>query len=721
MPVSFSPACGVVVLSSSYPTCAPTQGPASSRSLKRYSAMAPKARSEALQETSAALQAFETTVSRVAGAKRTYAPAESCFANRNWRSAWSGKAQVIRSPSFSPFSVSPNGFATPARAFRTMDPSACVASGAARSGQHEQRRAASACEPSGSARTAEDGDERTGRGAPREGQFAGGERGAPRNRRTRGRRAAGRARRGLPPERVAERLPLGYVPAPVSLLAAVFLGVLQAATEFLPVSSTAHLLVFGELLGHDLADPRFRAFATIIQSGTTLAVLVYFRAEIVALVTAGAALARPRAAARDAAVAPRLVHRARDPPRRGAREALRATGSRRSATGSSRARSSCSGSCSSPRSATPATCAPWRTSARADALLIGLGQALALVPGELALRHDDHGRHAARLHARGGGALQLPPLRADHPRRRRLQARGRPCRCCAASRRGRSPRSSGPAVSAVAGYLVIDWLLGWLRTRTTHVFVVWRIAAGVASRSSSGRACFRPATRRRRPTRRWPARPPRRARRWAPPSPMTLAALRTALAAHPWGVAPVSEIPPEHFPLGGFAARGGARAALRGRGGTHVLLTRRTRHLRRHAGQISFPGGRIDPEEEHLAAALREAQEEIGLDPAHADVLGRLSETLVLTSAFRLTPWVASVPYPYPYAAAPREVEEILHVPLSALLRARRAPGRARRGVRDDRGRALLHRRRRRDLGRDGAHPGGAARHLEDLCERSTP
>jgi 8-oxo-dGTP pyrophosphatase MutT (NUDIX family) len=91
--------------------------------------------------------------------------------------------------------------------------------------------------------------------------------------------------------------------------------------------------------------------------------------------------------------------------------------------------------------------------------------------------------------------------------------------------------------------------------------------------------------------------------------------------------------------------------------------------MRRHAGQLSVPGGRIDPGEEPLAAALRETEEEIGLDPARVDVLGRLSETLVLQTAFRLTPWVASVPYPFPFVACPTEVEEILHVPLSALER----------------------------------------------------
>src|SRR5512133_276533 len=81
----------------------------------------------------------------------------------------------------------------------------------------------------------------------------------------------------------------------MSLLSAILLGVLQAATEFLPVSSTAHLLVFGELLGHSLEDERFRAFVTIIQSGTTLAVIVYFRREIATLLHAGLrSLARGR-------------------------------------------------------------------------------------------------------------------------------------------------------------------------------------------------------------------------------------------------------------------------------------------------------------------------------------------------------------------------------------------------------------------------------------------
>ncbi len=73
----------------------------------------------------------------------------------------------------------------------------------------------------------------------------------------------------------------------MSLLTAAILGLVQAATEFLPVSSTAHLLVFGELFGQRLGDPGFRAFATIIQMGTSLAVIGYFRTELSTLVAAG--------------------------------------------------------------------------------------------------------------------------------------------------------------------------------------------------------------------------------------------------------------------------------------------------------------------------------------------------------------------------------------------------------------------------------------------------
>jgi 8-oxo-dGTP pyrophosphatase MutT (NUDIX family) len=148
---------------------------------------------------------------------------------------------------------------------------------------------------------------------------------------------------------------------------------------------------------------------------------------------------------------------------------------------------------------------------------------------------------------------------------------------------------------------------------------------------------------------------------------MSFGALRTALAARAPGLALVGEIRPEHMPRGGFR-RAAVLVPLHEKDGEpHVLLTRRPDHLVRHPGQISFPGGEIDPGEDALSAALREAREEIGLAPGCAEVLGRLSEALVLASPFCLTPWVASVPYPYPYAPAPGEVDWILHVPLADL------------------------------------------------------
>jgi mutator protein MutT len=124
-------------------------------------------------------------------------------------------------------------------------------------------------------------------------------------------------------------------------------------------------------------------------------------------------------------------------------------------------------------------------------------------------------------------------------------------------------------------------------------------------------------------------------------------------------------------PAGGLRRAAVLVPLLEKDGAPHVLLTRRHTDLRHHAGQLSFPGGRIEPGEDARTAALREAQEEIGLDPAHVEILGRLDDTLVLVSAFILTPWVGLVPHPYVYAPNPAEVENILIVPLAALA----APG----------------------------------------------
>ena len=99
-----------------------------------------------------------------------------------------------------------------------------------------------------------------------------------------------------------------------------------------------------------------------------------------------------------------------------------------------------------------------------------------------------------------------------------------------------------------------------------------------------------------------------------------------------------------------------------------VLLTKRNERLRRHAGQVSFPGGRIDPEDATAtAAALREAQEEIGLDPARVDLLGPLGDFLTGTG-FRITPILGLLPPGLIYAPAPAEVEAVFHYPLAQLL-----------------------------------------------------
>jgi mutator protein MutT len=150
---------------------------------------------------------------------------------------------------------------------------------------------------------------------------------------------------------------------------------------------------------------------------------------------------------------------------------------------------------------------------------------------------------------------------------------------------------------------------------------------------------------------------------------MTLARLRQVLAARAPGSFPFEELPRDALPEGGLRPAAVLVPLFEERGEPYVLLTRRHGDLRHHAGQVSFPGGRIEPGEDALQAALREAHEEIGLDPEHVEVVGRLDEALVLVSAHRLTPWVGVVPHPYPYLAHPREVEAILYVPIAALRR----------------------------------------------------
>jgi 8-oxo-dGTP pyrophosphatase MutT (NUDIX family) len=127
------------------------------------------------------------------------------------------------------------------------------------------------------------------------------------------------------------------------------------------------------------------------------------------------------------------------------------------------------------------------------------------------------------------------------------------------------------------------------------------------------------------------------------------------------------------FPAQAGGPHAGARTAAAllllypGDAGISVPLTVRASTLARHAGQISLPGGATNPGETLVEAALREASEEIGLDPTGVRILGELTPVQVLVSGFTLHPVVGVADRRPPFRASPGEVAEILEVRLEHL------------------------------------------------------
>jgi 8-oxo-dGTP pyrophosphatase MutT (NUDIX family) len=117
-------------------------------------------------------------------------------------------------------------------------------------------------------------------------------------------------------------------------------------------------------------------------------------------------------------------------------------------------------------------------------------------------------------------------------------------------------------------------------------------------------------------------------------------------------------------------------------GEPHAVFTRRRGDLRRHAGEISFPGGRRDPQDADLATtALREAEEEIGLPRACVRPLGELPAVSTFVTGYEIHPYVGLIPAGLAWRLSPREVDAVLELALGDLRAARTRTRIERRGI----------------------------------------
>jgi 8-oxo-dGTP pyrophosphatase MutT (NUDIX family) len=117
-------------------------------------------------------------------------------------------------------------------------------------------------------------------------------------------------------------------------------------------------------------------------------------------------------------------------------------------------------------------------------------------------------------------------------------------------------------------------------------------------------------------------------------------------------------------------------------GSTRVVLTRRRSDLRRHAGEISFPGGRHDAGDADLAeTAVREAEEEIGLPRSQVSLIGELPPTSTFATNYLIHPFVATIPPGIAWELSPKEVDAVLELPLASVRSGRTITTLERRGI----------------------------------------